>query len=83
MCEEKTYTKEELKKMSREELNYELYGDFMDQEGKMKCQFCGKKISWFEGIFGASACNNCAIEGELERRELNSQSNDNQNKGVK
>jgi len=30
MCEEKTYTKEELKKMSREELNYELYGDFID-----------------------------------------------------
>jgi len=26
----KTYTKEELKKMSREELNYELYGDFID-----------------------------------------------------
>ena len=69
MCEEKTYTKEELKKMSREELNYELYGDFMDQEVKMKCQFCGSKISLLEGIFGSSACNKCVRDGEFKRRK--------------
>lgn len=33
----------------------------------MKCQFCGKKVSLLEGIFGESACDDCAKEGQTHK----------------
>ena len=38
-------------------------------ELRMKCQYCGKKISWIEGILGESACDDCAKEGQIQQNK--------------